>query len=101
MLQIAIDHCGQDSVAQHLANIDAACDLDILRLVGGFDAAERATLGRAAGRYKWFKTVDQGERLGREVLAPHLEAATAPVPAVIATLRSWIAGLPPEEVDEL
>jgi len=101
MLQIAIDHYGDDAVAQHLANVEPGCDLDLLRLVGTFDAAERAALGQAAGRYRWFKTVDQGERLGREVLGPHLDGAAHPVPAVIAALRAWIAGLPPEEVDGL
>lgn len=96
MLAIAADHCGQDAIAQHVANIDSKLDLEWTKILG-YDADERAKLGRAAGRYKWFKTVDQGERVGREVLGPNLDRTGAPVPAVIAALRNWIIGLTPEE----
>ncbi|HEX4709704.1 ATP-binding protein [Phenylobacterium sp.] len=96
MLSIAAEHCGQDAIVQHVANVDAALDLETLEILG-YGAADRAALGRAAGRYKWFKTVDQGERVGREVLGANLDRTGAPVPAVIAALRTWIAGLPPEE----
>ncbi len=99
MLAIAIDHCGQDSVAKHVTNLDPNCDISLLDLLG-FDAPTRATLGTAAKNGKWFKTIDQGERVGREVLGPFLDRADAPVPAVVAALRAWIAGLPPEEDDD-
>lgn len=95
MLAIAADHCGQEAIIQHVANTDAKLDLEMLRFLG-YDASERDKLGRTAGRYKWFKTVDQGERVGREVLGPNLDRTGAPVPAIIAALRRWIAGLSPE-----
>lgn len=91
---IAIDHCGKDSVRQHLRNLDPKCDLDELQFSAIGDT-DRVTLGGASGRYKWFKTVDQGERLGREVLGPHLEDCAEPVPGVIAALKTWFAGADP------
>ncbi len=101
MLQIAVDHMGEEAVAQHLRNVGAVSNLAWLLIGATYDGTERTALATAAGKYKWFKTVDQGERLGREVLGPHLAATADPVPSVVAALGSWVARGSPEDEDEL
>lgn len=95
LLQIAIDYLGQEALTQHLANVASTTELGFLGLGQAYDAFERARLAQAAGRYKWFKTVDQGERVGREVVGPNLAQAAEPLRSVVARLRAWImAGAP-------
>lgn len=91
LLQIAIDHVGREAVEQHLRNADPTISFVDLSN-GPYLPAKRSVLGKAAGKGKWFKMVEPAERVGREVVGPHLTASQPALRDVIGVLRSWIEG---------
>lgn len=56
----------------------------------GFDARERAALGEAATKGKWFKTVSYAETIGRDVIGPHLDASDGAFRETIEAIKAWI-----------
>ncbi len=107
LIDLAIEYNGADSVTAHVRAQDAAIDLASVSF--GLTPDQRAALGRAAGKGKWFKWVEPAERIGREILGPHLATAQAPLPNILGALRLWMVGPPPPpppptpdpEVDDL
>lgn len=89
LIQIAIDHVGSDSVYQRVKAVDATVDNFDVQLEN-WTPKVRDAFGRAAGSGKWYKMVDPAERVGREVLGPHLAAAQPELADVINAIRSWI-----------
>lgn len=103
LVQIAIDHVGSDSVYQRVKAADASVDSFDVQFEN-WTPKVRAAFGRAAGSGKWYKMVDPAERVGREVLGPHLAAAKPELSDVINAIRSWIengpGALPPAKSDD-
>lgn len=93
LIQIAIDHVGSDSVYQRVKAADASVDILDVQLEN-WTPKVRAAFGKAAGSGKWYKMVDPAERVGREVLGPHLAAAQPELADVITAIRSWIENAP-------
>ncbi|MGH9542809.1 MAG: ATP-dependent nuclease [Terriglobales bacterium] len=88
LLEIAINHCGEDSVRAHIKNADANLTLDACLQA---PAAEmREPLGRAAKKGDWFKDISTAERVAREVIASNLEQFEAPMKERVAAIRDWI-----------
>lgn len=57
------------------------------------DQAEyRQALGLTAKQQGWFKRIDFGERVGREVVGPGVGRASAGLQATVAQIRTWIDG---------
>lgn len=89
MIAIADDHIGADAVTQYVKNADPGVDRTDFML-GNWSPKVRDALGRAAGKGKWYKRVDPAERIGREVIGPHLATSEAGLRTVVETLRAWI-----------
>jgi len=53
-------------------------------------AAHRRALGLAAKQQGWFKRIDFGERVGRDVLGPGLARAGEGLQNTVAQIRAWI-----------
>lgn len=96
LVMIAVTHVGLDAVNQHAKAADPATEkFDFL--LDHWTPAMRTAFGKAAGKGRWFKMVDPGERVGREILGPHLAAAKPKLSEVIARIRGWIENAPVDE----
>lgn len=93
LVMIAVDHLGIDAINQHAKAADAATEaFDFL--LDDWTPAMRAAFGKAAGKGRWYKMVDPGERVGREILGPHLTASKPELADVIDKIRAWIENAP-------
>ncbi len=96
LVDLARDWNGEESVNAQIharnADIDLAFDNPF-----GFTPEERAVLGGAATKGKWYKTVSYAETVGREVIGPHLAASGGRLSQTIGELRAWILGAAGED----
>ena len=62
----------------------------------GYTPDERAALGMAATKGKWFKTVSYAEAMGRDVVGPKLALSNGRLVETIGAMRAWILNDPAE-----
>ena len=88
LVELARQWNGAESINDQ---IEALCPgFDVDDDIFGYTAEERATLGVAATKGKWFKTVSYAETVGRDILGPKLAASNGRLVETITAMRAWI-----------
>ena len=95
LVELARDWNGTGSVNDQIEARRPGFDVDMDLL--GYSPDERAALGIAATKGKWFKTVSYAEMMGRDVVGPKLAASNGRLVETIAALRAWILNEPAED----
>jgi putative ATP-dependent endonuclease of OLD family len=97
LVELAREWNGADSVNDQIEARRPGFDVDDDTF--GYTAEERAALGVAATKGKWFKTVSYAETTGRDVVGPNLVASGGCLVETIDAIRAWILN-EPAEVEE-
>jgi putative ATP-dependent endonuclease of the OLD family len=98
LVELAREWNGAESVNDQIEARRPGFDVDMDLL--GYTPDERAALGVAATKGKWFKTVSYAEAIGRDVVGPKLAASNGRLIETIAAIRAWILNEPGEEVGD-
>ncbi|PVE52014.1 ATP-dependent endonuclease [Arthrobacter sp. TPD3018] len=94
LVELAREWNGADSVNDQIEARNPGFDVDDDTF--GYTAEERAALGVAATKGKWFKTVSYAETAGRDVVGPSLAASGGRLVETIDAIRAWILNEPAE-----
>lgn len=97
LVELAREWNGADSVNDQIEARHPGFDVDDDTF--GYTAQERAALGVAATKGKWFKTVSYAETIGRDVVGPNLAASGGCLVETIDAIRAWILNEPAEAED--
>ena len=92
LARLAVEWVGEDAVRDGLRNHGATAP-DVAAIQQTFPDDLRIAFGKAAKNRKhaWFKSPqERGERIGREVLGPHLAGCGAPLRATVEALFAWM-----------
>lgn len=87
-LSLAVRLCKEDKVASDLRNVDPGLTVSSFSKI---TSHRRSALASAARKDDWFKRIDRGERLARDVVMPHWsEMSTGGAREVLADIRAWL-----------
>lgn len=95
LVELAREWNGAESVNDQIEARRPGFDVDMVLL--GYSPEERAALGAAATKGKWFKTVTYAETMGRDVVGPNLAASNGRLVETIDAVRAWILNEPAED----
>jgi hypothetical protein len=95
LIDIARAWNGEESVNDQIRARKPGLEADDGEL--GFTGEERAVLGAAATKGKWFKTVSYAEIVGRDVIGPNLDRSAGRLVDTLQEVRAWIVEAPAED----
>lgn len=93
LLELAVARRGEDAVEAHIKQASADA-FGLSEAQSKFDDKMRPALGAAAKKKGWFKDVEPGEVIGREIVGPHLSKCDPTFVAVLKSLAVWIKPKP-------
>jgi putative ATP-dependent endonuclease of OLD family len=93
MVAFAVKNTGEQQVDSHIRHVSDnrvnLSDVQTAELISGYDGPMRETLGMAAHKGGWFKTVTLMEEAAEEIVAPNMAAAEASLTAVLEAFYNW------------
>lgn len=89
LIEYAAELHGEEKIRAHVASTasGASTDVDPRTLL---DQLGRRRLAKAAKTASWFKTVSWMERVGCDIVGPHLEASDPTFQSTLAEMFAWI-----------
>lgn len=102
LVELAVARCGEDAVNAHITAISKAT-FGLAEVRANFDDEMRPTLALASKKKgnSWFKDIEAGETIGREIVGPHIAACDASLKDALAGLRKWVSHYPEQAQEAL
>jgi predicted ATPase len=89
LLILAVSRCGKDAIDAHIKQASNA-DYGLEEAQTQFNDAMRSFLATAAKKKRWFKDVEPGEIIGREIVGPHLADCDTSFVSVLTKIEMWV-----------
>ena len=89
LLTLAVSRCGKDAVDAHIKQASNAA-YGVEEAQTQFNDVMRPILATVAKKKGWFKDVEPGEIIGREIVGPHLAECDAGFVSVLTKIETWV-----------
>ena len=96
LVELAVRRCGEDAVNDAIKQ-KSNSTFELAHVRSSFQNNMRPILAAAAKKKgaAWFKDVDPGETIGREIVGPNLARCDAGFVSVLTDISTWVKPLPP------